>query len=288
MTLLVIGATGMLGQAVVAAAAARGEDVATAARSGAGLVLDVTDHAAVHATVRSVAPDAIVNCAALVSLAACEGDPGTAYEVNARAVAFLAEAARAASARLVHVSTDGFWIGDGRSRHDEDSPVRLVNEYARTKYAGEAFARAYPGTLTVRTNVTGFRRAVGRPTFIEWVVAALEAGESMTLFDDFYTSTLDAPALAEAVLDLLGAGATGLLHVASSEVTSKQEFIEAVARATGYGDREFATASVASLDPPRPDSLGLDVTRAEAILGRSLPDLEQTVGALAAQSRSAA
>ena len=283
MRVLVVGSTGMLGQAVTAAAVRRGDAVVTAARACADIALDVTDDAAVQAAVADAGAEVVVNCTAIVSLAECERDPALAYRVNARAVAVLAEAAHRTGAQLVHVSTDQYWLGDGRAVHGEGAPVRLVNEYARSKYAGEAFALAYPEALAVRTNVTGFRGASGRPTFIEWVTEALEGGEPMTLFDDFYTSTLDAPALAVAMLDLVAAGQAGLVNVASSQVASKKEFIEAVARELGADDREFQTASVRSLDPPRPDSLGLDVSAAERALGRPLPDLDQTVAALVAQ-----
>jgi dTDP-4-dehydrorhamnose reductase len=279
---LVIGATGMVGQAVSKAASAREHDVTGAARSGAGETLDILDDAAVVALFERLRPDVAVNCAAIVSHEGCERDPAVACLVNGRAVAVIAEAAARAGTRLVHVSTDQYWIGDGRAKHAEDAPVRLVNEYARSKYAGEGFARAYANTLTVRTNVTGFRGLDGRPTFVEWVIGALRAGEDMTLFDDFFTSTLDATALAEAILDLVDGGQTGLLNVASSQVSSKQEFIEAMARELGVRDREFATASVRGIDPPRAESLGLDVSAAERALGRPLPDLKETVAALVA------
>jgi dTDP-4-dehydrorhamnose reductase len=277
----------MVGQAVVSEAAARGDDVVGSARSGADVELDIRDDAAVGVVLSRVRPDLVVNCAAIVSHQGCEDDPLEAYRVNGRAVAVMAEAAHSAGSRLVHVSTDQYWTGDGNAKHPEGAPVRLINEYARSKYAGEAFARAYPDTLTLRTNVTGFRGLAGRPTFIEWVMGALEAGDPMQLFDDFYTSTVDAPTLARALLDLAGAGHTGLLNVASSQVASKQEFIEAMAAELGI-EREFQTASVRGLDPPRAESLGLDVTAAERALGRPLPDLAQTVAALAAERRRVA
>ena len=270
----------MVGQAVATAAAERGYTVVGAARSGADVALDILDDAAVARAVAHAAPDVVFNCAALVSHDACERDPGAAYLVNGRAVAVLAEAAHAVGARLVQVSTDQYWTGDGRAKHDESAPVRLVNEYARSKHAGEGFARGYANTLTVRTNVTGFRGRSGQPTFAEWVLGALERGEEMTLFDDFFTSTIDARSLADALLDLDAAGHTGLLNVASSQVSSKQEFIQAVARAAGHGDRSFGTASVRGLLPPRGESLGLDVSAAESALGRSLPDLDAVVTAL--------
>jgi dTDP-4-dehydrorhamnose reductase len=276
---LVVGATGMVGQAVMAAAAARGYDTVGAARSGADETVDVASEDAVRALVEGRRPSLVVNCAAIVDHAACEDDPGRAYVVNARAAGLLGAAARAVDARFVHISTDQYWTGDGDGVHDERAPVRLLNEYARSKYAGEAFALTDPQALVVRTNVTGLRGDEGRPTFFEWVVSALRAGEPMTLFDDFYTSTVDARTLAEAVLDLAGE-VSGLLNVASSEVSNKKRFIETVADRMSVPMPPNETASVRNLKPPRGESLGLDVARAESLLGRPLPDLGATVDAL--------
>lgn len=278
--LLVLGATGMVGQAVVRAARARDVDVVGVARSGGDLKADLLVDDELRRVVSDVRAPLVINCAALVNHTQAEEDPALAYALNARLVGVLAEAAR--DARIVHVSTDQFWTGDGDAKHAEDAPVRLVNEYARSKFAGEAFALTAPDALVVRTNVTGLRGDAGRPTFIEWVFGALEAGEDLKLFDDFYTSTMAAPDLADALLDLIAGDARGLLNVASSEVSHKQRFILAVAAAMGLPEPPHEVASVVGLWPPRAESLGLDVSRAEAVLQRPLPDLEATARTLVA------
>jgi dTDP-4-dehydrorhamnose reductase len=277
---VVIGATGTLGRSTVAEAARRGHSVVGMARSGADLAVDVADADALIAALDTAEPDLVVNCAAIVDLAGCERDPGHAYVVNARAPGVLAEWSRAHDAALVQISTDHFFTGDGRAPHAEDAPVRLLNEYARTKYAGEVLAVTAPRALVVRTNLTGLRGVEGRPTFIEWVIGALQAGEHVKLFDDYFTSTLDADAVAVAVLDLVAGGATGLLNVASSQAASKEEFVLAVAARLGLPVPDYEVASVRALPTPRAESAALDVSRAEALLGRRLPDLTETVDSL--------
>ena len=95
----------------------------------------------------------------------------------------------------------------------------------------------------------------------------------MTLFDDFYTSTIDVDTLAPTLLDLAGRDVAGVLNVASRQVSSKKTFVEALARAMDI-DLDWAkTASVRNMKVARAESLGLDVSRAEAVLGYRLPDL---------------
>jgi dTDP-4-dehydrorhamnose reductase len=285
MTLLVLGSTGLLGQALVATARGRGVATVGLARSNADLAVDVRDTDALAAAVDAAAPDAVVNCAALVDLGACERDPGVAYAVNARPAGLLAEATAARGARLVQISTDHYWTGDGSRRHAEDAAVRVLNEYARTKLAGEALALTAPAALVVRTNIVGARGWAGRPTFAEWAFEMLESGAEMTLFDDFFTSSIDTASCATAVLDLLERETSGVVNVAASEVSSKRQFVDALASAMGLSAPDAASGAVAGMAPPRAESLGLDVSLAESLLGRSLPDRAEVARALVTERR---
>lgn len=281
MTLLVMGATGTLGQAVMAAAQNRGMDAVGAARSGADHVVDVIDGAALAALVSAVQPEIVVNCAALTDLNQCEQDPAANWLVNARAAGLLAAAAP--DARLLHVSTDHFFTGAGNHPHDETAPVTLVNEYARAKFAAESLVSTHRDALAVRTNVVGWRGWDGRPAFVEWASVTLRRGETISGFDDFFTSSIDAPALSEALLDLAAMPVRGLLNVASREVASKLQFIRALADAMDMDGADIQAGSVRALPVARAESAGLDVTRAETLLGRHLPTLQDVVEALVAQ-----
>lgn len=280
MTLLVLGATGMLGQAMLAEAEARGQKAVGVARQGAERSCDMTDAAALDALFAAVAPDIVVNCAALTDLARCEADPANAFAVNARAVAMLAESCRTHSARLVQVSTDHFFTGDGRAAHAETAIPRLLNEYARGKFAGEAFALTLPGALALRTNITGLRGWESKPTFAEWLMGAVERDDPLTLFDDYFTSTLDSRGFARACFDLLEREAAGLFNLASSQIASKLEFATALATRMDCKLTRAQAGSVRGLSPRRAESAGLDVRKAEAMLGRRLPDLAEVVDAL--------
>lgn len=278
MKILLCGATGLLGSAILKQAAHRPEiEVIALARKGVEANCDLTNYNQLETLFGQLTPDVVINAAANVDHAACESDPGAAYAVNARAVAFLAGLCRSADAYLLHVSTDHYYRGDGDLKHSEGAAVVLLNEYARTKYAGEAFALTVARSCVIRTNVVGFRNWE-KPTFVEWVVQTLEKGESLTAFHDYYTSSLDAGTLAGALLNLAAIRSAGLLNVASSEVASKEKFIRSLADRLGFNQKLIKTGSLkdSALVPKRADSLGLDVSNAEKILGR-LPGLDQVI-----------
>ena len=114
---LVLGASGMLGQAVMAEAARRGGLAVGVDRAE----LDITDRTAVRALVERQRPELIINCAALTAVDACEGQRDVAVEVNGRAVAHVAEAAALCDAEIVQLSTDFVFDGDRQEPYAEDA-----------------------------------------------------------------------------------------------------------------------------------------------------------------------
>ena len=274
-----LGDGGLAGTAIVEAARSRGLAVVGAARSSPDVRVDVGDAAALARLLETLRPAMIVNTVAVVSVAECEAAPDRAWRVNARPASIIAEHAAAAGARVVHVSTDHFYAGDGPRAHAEGEPVRLLNEYARSKYAAEAFALTHADTLVLRTNMVGLRSATGG-SFGEWALDVIAHDRTATLFTDQYVSLLDVWSFAEALLDLAASPARGLVNLASSQVFSKAAFVARLAQAL---DRRLTQATLGSVGVQavrRPDSLGLDVSRAEGLLGRSLPGLDAVVQAL--------
>src|SRR4051794_6555054 len=109
MKVLVTGAGGMLGRAVVRAAEFVNHEVAGLTRAE----LDVTDVAAIRAAFEEYRPDAVVNCAAWTDVDGAETDEAGATALNGDAARELAEAAAAVGAAIVYVSTD--YVFDGES-----------------------------------------------------------------------------------------------------------------------------------------------------------------------------
>lgn len=284
--ILVIGATGMLGQALMAEGTVRHADIIGLARSGSDINIDICNDEVLRRVLGEIKPSIVINAAAITSLDTCEGNPGNAYAVNARAVSIISEATRCNGAYLVQISTDHYYANDGLRRHAESDPVYLINEYARTKYAGECFALVSGNSLVVRTNIVGFRGRVNAPTFVEWALQVLREQSPITLFDDFYTSSIDVGHFSRALLDLLSSRPVGILNLASSVVKSKKEFVEALATAVGLDVEHCSVGSVQTISGTRrAESLGLDVSKAEALLGYSLPDMESVIDHLVHEHR---
>jgi dTDP-4-dehydrorhamnose reductase len=276
---LIIGSTGLFGQALMAEAAARGGAVAGAARKGTAITVDIGDDASIEAALKEARPSLVVNAAAMIDIGQCEDDPSNAWRINARAAGRVSELAAKCGARTVHISTDHFYTGDGARAHREEDPVVFVNEYARTKYAGEELVMAQEDAMVVRTNILGFR-GWEKPTFIEWVIATILEDREATLFQDSFVSAIDVGTAAAIILDLAAADARGIVNVGCREVYSKKDLVERLAARLDRRLTRARPGSVLELPVRRAESLGLDVSRAEGILGRKLPDLGTVIDAI--------
>jgi dTDP-4-dehydrorhamnose reductase len=283
---LVIGATGMAGRAFVRYFQRMGIDVIGMSRRGPDLICDITSQSdqMIHEIIK-LRPDVVVNCAACVSLEHCELYPIFAKSLNADVVADLVQACSEINARFIQISTDHYYSGDGRRLHRETDLAFPINNYARTKLAGERNALSYANGLVLRTNITGFRHDPAKPTFIEWLFDSIRERKMPTLFTDFFTCTIDCDTFASLAIGAAACNYAGLLNLASSQCLSKKEFAFAAAKGLGLRLDAYREGSVSILQPLRANSLGLDCSKAEALLGVMMPDASHVIASLVSQER---
>jgi len=283
---VIVGSTGLLGQALRSEAYRRGYQVFGLARSGADVNLDIQDTQKLLEALGHVQPKYIINAAALINLDECERNPARAHEINALAVKNIANYCQKHDVKLVQISTDHYFSGDGEVLHDEQAEVQLLNTYAKSKHEGELFAQSAPNSLILRTNIVGFRGWIGRPTFVEWAIKALYEGSPVTLFDDFFTSSIHVKAFAGSLFDLIDKNASGIFNLAAREVASKADFLLKLAHQLALPVSGCTFGSVHSVGGVlRADSLGLDVSKAETILGYPLPKMDEVIAELAREYR---
>ena len=176
MKVLITGGSGLLALNWACAIRARHDVVLATHRRRISAVRHVTaalaldDRGALCAALERLAPDIIVHTAGLTSVDACEQDPELAQHVNAELSRNVAEAAVAANARLIHISTDHLFAGTHALYTENDAPEPL-NAYARSKLsAEEEVTAACPArsscapTSSAGVTATGSRSATGSTT----------------------------------------------------------------------------------------------------------------------------
>jgi dTDP-4-dehydrorhamnose reductase len=247
---LVVGAGGMLGQDLVAILRRHGADVAGLTRDD----LDVTDEAAVRATVGRCQPTVVVNCAAWTAVDDAEAHESAALQVNGQGTENLAAACAAAGSRLVHVSTDYVFGGDSRRPYSEDDLPAPCTAYGRTKLAGEqAVLRLLPTAgYVVRT---AWLYGAHGPNFVTTMIGLEHTRPTVDVVADQRgqpTWTVD---VADQIIALIRSGAAaGIYHATSSGETTWFGLAQEVFRLLGADPaRVRATTSSAYPRPaPRP------------------------------------
>src|SRR5574344_112163 len=269
MNYCILGSTGLLEQDIIKKYKKRNINVIGVARKNSDFNLDITDISLITDFLKSHNFDVIINTVAIVNHNICNDNPSFAYITNSRPSSILANLSDELGFKYVFISTDGYFSNDFDKKHSENAHILLLNEYARTKYCGEKFALLAKNSLVIRTNIIGYKNS-GDLTFLEWILSAIKKNEEIVLFNDYFTSSICVSLFSKALLDLISKNAKGLDNLASSEVLSKKEFIEKFAKFNKL-PLKATIGSVKQLKPKRPDSLGLDVSKAENILKYKLP-----------------
>jgi dTDP-4-dehydrorhamnose reductase len=269
MRLLITGASGMLGQDVQRAAA--GHEVLALARAE----LDITDATATQRTVRDVAPDVIINCAAWTNVDLAESAEADAFATNSAGAENMARAALAARALIIHISSDYVFDGRKGQPYVESDPPQPLSVYGRSKLAGEeGVARQAPGMHTIVRSAWLF--GAGGPCFPATMMRlARERGE-LKVVDDQIGSPTFTGHLARALIELAQRPALGLVHVAGSGACSWFELAREVIARSGLAAEIAPTTTDQMPRPaPRPSYSALTTERPNEV--PRLPDWREGV-----------
>ena len=214
---VITGAGGMLGQDV----ARELPDAVALSRAD----LDVTDAEAVRAAIGP--DDTVINCAAWTDVDGAEAEPAAAAAVNEAGARNVA----AAAGRVVHVSTDYVFDGSAREPYVESAPTAPLQEYGRTKLAGElALAAANPDHLIVRSS---WLFGAGGPNFVETMLRLGDERDELRVVDDQIGCPTFTGHLAAALVELARGELRGVLHVASGGSCSWFGFASAIFERSG-------------------------------------------------------
>jgi dTDP-4-dehydrorhamnose reductase len=238
MKVLVAGAAGQLGEAMVARLA---RDHAVTAFTRADV--DLTNHAAVMAAVQRLAPQAIVNCASYNDVEGAESNHRVAFAVNAFVPATLARAAEAVDAILIHYSTDFVFSGTASVPYAETDAPEPQSVYAQSKLVGEWMAADWHRHFVVR--VESLFGGTQERSSIDRIIAALLKDVPAPVFSDRVASPSYIEDVAAAAAHLLaGSAAFGLYHCVNSGHATWLELGREIARILGRPESLLKAVSV--------------------------------------------
>lgn len=287
MRILLFGKSGQLGWELQRSLAPLGELIALGTNDTP--CADFTRPSDVAATVRALAPDVIVNAAAYTAVDKAESEPQAASVVNAVTPGVLAEAAAGLRAWLVHYSTDYVFDGTGSTPWREDDPVAPLNEYGRSKLAGEENIRASGCQhLIFRTSWVYAARG---GNFARTMLRLAQEREQLNVIDDQFGAPTGADLLADITAHALRAVMQngtlgGTYHAAPAGETTWHGYARhVIARARGAGvpikvaDENIVAVPTGAFPTPaqRPANSRLNTHKLRKAFGLHLPEWQTGV-----------
>lgn len=274
---LVLGRTGQLARSLAERAPFHGLALAFTGRPEADLAVPDS----LRNAVARHRPDVIVNAAAYTSVDAAEDDPEAARRANAVGPAVLAEAARGAGSRLIHLSTDYVFDGSGDSPWREEDSPDPQSVYGRTKLEGEQAVRDLcPDHAIVRT---AWVYSPFGSNFVPTMLSLAASRPALRVVGDQTGNPTCALDLADGLLAMIGAwrsaprlGLGATYHLAGAGATDWARFATAIfAISKAKGGPSAAVEAIASSEwaarAPRPRNSRLDSRRFEAVFGYRAP-----------------
>jgi len=281
-TVLITGATGLLGRAVMRVCAARpGWTVRGTGLSRAQPPLervDLRDRAAMAACIDRVRPDVIIHGAAERRPEVSEKNPATTEDLNVGVTRDLARLAARRGAWMIYVSTD--YVFDGTTPpYRPGDPTRPLNAYGRSKRDGELAARAeLPGVGILRVPILyGEVQWLGESS-VTVIAESLLSGRKPLVLDDwalrYPTLVDDVAVVCRQLVEYKASHADfgGTFHWSGDEPMTKYGMAMRMAPLLGFDPADLHPNPEPGSGPPRPRNSRLDCGLLEALgIGRRTP-----------------
>ena len=230
--IIVTGANGQLGRAVNALYAdSREFELINTDFGVEGMGnLDITDLDAVTKLLREVKPYALINCAAYTNVDGCEVNADAAYKLNAIGPRNLSIATAETGAKLMHISTDYVFAGNGTKPYTEFDSPSPKSMYGTTKLAGEEFVKQFAKDFFIIR--TAWLYGDGK-NFVKTMLRLSENHDTVSVVNDQIGSPTSAAELAKAIAYLLPTDNYGLFHGTCEGICSWADFTKEIYRLSG-------------------------------------------------------
>ncbi|MEE0396918.1 MAG: dTDP-4-dehydrorhamnose reductase [Lachnospiraceae bacterium] len=273
MKVLVTGVKGQLGYDVMAELAKRnieaiGVDIDE---------MDITDKISVEKVIGEAAPDVVVHCAAYTAVDAAEDNEALCRRVNADGTRNIAEVCKKLDCKMVYISTDYVFDGQGTRPWEPDDERHPLNVYGQTKYEGE---------LAVQENLSKYfivriAWVFGKngKNFVKTMLKLAETHDKLTVVNDQFGSPTYTYDLTRLLVDMIQTDKYGIYHATNEGICTWYEFACEIFRQAGV---KIEVTPVPASEYPtkakRPENSRLDKSKLTENGFERLPSWQDALG----------
>ncbi len=299
---LITGSNGLLGQKLIAILLQKKHAIIATSRGKDRLniqhpnyyyeEMDIAHFAHTQYVIEKYLPDVIINTAAMTNVDACELNPYECYMQNTKSVEHLTAILSTLqnnnyTPHLIHLSTDFIFDGTKKMLIEEDSPHPL-SVYAKSKMEAEKIVQRslLKKWAIVRTIlVYGLAKNMSRTNIILWIKQSLEQNKTISIVTDQYRTPTLAEDLANGCILIAEKDATGIFNISGKDFMSIYDLACKVADFFHLNKNLIQSSKSTDIQQPakRPPITGLDITKAQKILGYHPHSFEQGLQIIADQ-----
>ena len=211
----------------------------------------------------------VINCAAITNLSKCEKEKKKTKKINLELPILLNNLSKKMKFNLIHISTDQVYCKGKSNKFKETDKISFLNYYSKTKFLAEKILMNNKKSLIIRTNFTGFKKNLNK-TFVGWLLDSIKRKKKISLFNDFYVSTIDVNFCSKVIIKLIKKKAKGIYNIGSRKSISKERF--AILFANKMGKKlNYNSVSSTKSDIKRPKNITMDTSKIERKLKILMP-----------------
>ncbi len=237
------------------------------------------------AMVEGLRPHIVLNCAAYTNVNGCETEQDAAFAANALAPRNLAMACEKTGAKLLHVSTDYVFSGEGDVPFSEAQPPAPCSAYGRTKLLGEEYVRGFCSRWFIVRTAWLYGREGGN--FVKTVLKITREKGEITVVNDQLGNPTNAEDLAYHLLLLAEGEEYGLYHGTGQGICSWYDFAAEIVRLDGTGAKvKPCTTAEYPTPAKRPAYSALDHAMLRATVGDHMRPWQEALAAYMAERKN--
>ncbi len=194
--------------------------------------LDIANESSVYKFIGESNPDVVIHCAAWTAVDKAELNPERVYNVNSLGTKYIATVCKKINAKLVYISTDYVFSGEGIEPFEIDSPKKGLSIYGKTKSQGEDYVmKIMESYFIVRT--TGAFGVNGNNFVKTMIKLSKSSKKEINVVSDQIVSVTYTLDLAELICDMIETEKYGIYHATNEGFISWSEFAREIFKQIG-------------------------------------------------------